>query len=156
MAKPNPEATKLNLGCGPDFRDDWENIDLWDYDPRVVVVDLEKATLPYKDSSIDEVRATHVLEHVWNYAELLNECHRVLKKDGFIYIEVPQFPSSDAVKDPTHVRFFVPETFWYFSKYLSEGLFKMYKFKQWRIVELSSSYDNQQISVTMRPVKEEK
>lgn len=154
MAEFNPQASKLNIGCGPDIREGFENIDRWEFDPRVVAIDLEKANLPYGDNTIDEIRATHVLEHIWNYIELLNECHRVLKKGCEMYIEVPYFPHPDSVKDPTHVRFFVPETFMYFTHYLDQGLFGMYKFKKWKLVHLAPSVGGEQICAILSPEKE--
>lgn len=144
---------KINLGCGPDIREGWENLDKWAFDPAVKAVDLEEAKLPYPNDSADEMRATHVLEHVFNFPALLNECHRVLAPGGIIYIEVPKFPHNDSVKDPTHVRFFVEETFLYFTKYLQEGIFKMYEFKPWKLLEMHSDYADRQISVRMEVIK---
>ena len=44
----------------------------------------------------------------------MNEVHRVLGEKGMVRIEVPVFPFWKAIADPTHVSFFVPETFDYF------------------------------------------
>ena len=47
--------------------------------------------LPFPDNSIDLIYAEHVLEH-FNYrdlANLLKDCHRVLKPDGIFSVTVP-------------------------------------------------------------------
>lgn len=46
----------------------------------------EEGTIPVSDSFADLVLSTQVLEHVDDPIIYLNECHRVLKKDGFLII----------------------------------------------------------------------
>jgi len=146
------EDLKLNIGCGPTILDGWVNIDKFPMSDQVVVIDLEKGKLPYKDNSVLEIRATHVLEHIWNLQPLLNECWRVLKPEGAMYVEVPCFPHPDCAKDPDHKRFFTAETFWgYFDRYLAEGLFPMYGYKRWKVLNLTES--SSQINVLMKPAK---
>lgn len=146
---------KLNLGCGSNLENTnngWINIDKYPLYGSVVKMDLEQAKLPYEDDSVEEIRATHVLEHIWNYKELLNECWRVLNKDGFIYIEVPKFPHPDSVKDPDHKRFFVEETFTgYFSNYPIANQFLQYQIKPWDVKEIYS--EDSFIRVIMVPHK---
>ena len=71
--------------------------------------------LPFGDDSIDEIHASHFLEHVSELVELMDECFRVLKSGGIMSIVVPYALSHTAFQDPYHVRFFVPESFWYFT-----------------------------------------
>lgn len=143
--------TKLNLGCGSDIRDEneWDNYDCNPLSKRVIKIDLEIENLPHVDSSIEEIAAIDFLEHIVNLKHVLNECHRVLKSDGELYIEVPRFPHEDSVKDPTHVRFFVPETFKYISDY--ERACDMYGFKRWEITYLFTAENR--IKVKLRPIK---
>ena len=72
--------------------------------------------LPFKDGAFGKVRMLHVLEHIPRefLVQTVNECHRVAELQGELEIEVPIFPSDDAMADPTHVSFFVPRTFDYF------------------------------------------
>lgn len=146
---------KLNLGCGPDHIDGWENIDKFKFNGETVVIDLEKCKLPYPDNSVMEIKAFHILEHLHNWLKLMNECHRVLAPNCVMEIKVPRFPSDDAVKDPTHVSFFVPETFLYLTVYLAQGLFKMYKIKHWDLVCPVRSTETQ-MHATLKACKEEK
>ncbi len=55
---------KLNLGCGEEVLDGWENYDLYSEDKRVKKLDLTKLPLPFEDNSVDAIRLFHVLEHL--------------------------------------------------------------------------------------------
>ena len=83
---------KLNLGCGCDVREGWLNIDVRRTHPRVLVLDLERELLrPFPDESVDEILAKDFIEHLsWRVVEaFLRDCHRVLKRGGRMYIQVP-------------------------------------------------------------------
>jgi len=82
----------------------------------VMNLDDPNFKFPFGDDTVDEIRAFHILEHIHNIYPLLDECHRVLKAGGFMYIVVPKFPEGCATVDPTHVRFMTPENFHYFSR----------------------------------------
>lgn len=53
-----------------------------------ILADLEKP-LPIPDASYDAVLLINVLEHVFEYRALLNECARVVRPGGAIVIVVP-------------------------------------------------------------------
>lgn len=78
-----------------------------------VAHDLERTPLPWADGEFDLILASHVLEHVVNYLPLLRDLHRILKPGGILVVKVPEFPCRAAVADPTHVRYFVPESFFH-------------------------------------------
>lgn len=74
---------KLNLGGGSIEIDGWVNIDRKN--------GQEAYPLPHADNSVDEIRASHILEH-FCYADtqaVLNEWCRVLKPGGRIRVAVP-------------------------------------------------------------------
>lgn len=84
---------KLNLGSGDDYIDGYINVDLYaeKADER-----FDVATLPYDDNTVDEIRAYHVIEH-FDYMAVqyvLKEWLRVLKPNGKIKIETPDFLES--------------------------------------------------------------
>lgn len=107
--------TLVNLGSGYDYIDKWINVDKEKKFNPDKVIDLEKAKLPFEDNSVDIVRACHILEHIKNYIGLMAEINRILKPNGVLYIKVPEFPCGASVADPTHVNFFVPESFYMFT-----------------------------------------
>lgn len=81
---PAPVAplVKLNLGCGTNKLDGWQNFD--------AEIDIARP-LPFADASADRIFAEHVVEHV-DYRQALAffaECRRVLKPGGVIRIAVP-------------------------------------------------------------------
>lgn len=63
------------------------NLDLFDYAPVDIVCDIHR--LPVKDSSLDKIFLIAVLEHIKNPITVLNECARVLKKNGKIFVDIP-------------------------------------------------------------------
>ena len=139
---------KLNLGAGNKPLIGYENYDI---NPKQGVkrIDLETDKLPHEENSVDEILMEHTLEHIGNIKHVMNECHRVLKPGGQLMVEVPRFPHEDSVKDPTHVRFFVPETFKYFEY---DKTTEMYGFERWRVVNLNDTTEHV-IKVILRPEK---
>lgn len=72
---------------------------------------------PVVDGGVTSIRASHVMEHVPAGAEriaVFNEAHRVLAPGGTFEIIVPLFPSWQAMADPTHVSYWVEQSFAYF------------------------------------------
>lgn len=106
--------SKINLGCGKDHKKGYINIDISSQVKPDKVVDLEKAKLPFKDDSVEEIISNHVLEHINNFVPLMHELHRICKEGAIIKIRVPFYNSPEQYTDPTHVRFFSPFTFNYF------------------------------------------
>lgn len=81
---------KLNIGCARYPMEGYINIDKNPQAHADFVWDVRKG-LPYGDSSIDEINASHVLEHL-SYDEamdFLDESYRVLKPGHQINIVVP-------------------------------------------------------------------
>ncbi len=81
------EGVALNLGGGADDHDGFVNVDLGRYPNVHIVADLQ--SIPYRDSSVGLVVSNSVLEHIYDYATVVSEIHRVLRPGGFIYLCVP-------------------------------------------------------------------
>lgn len=45
--------------------------------------------LPFKDGTFDLITGIRVLKYSQNWSEILNECYRILKKDGVLTFEMP-------------------------------------------------------------------
>ncbi len=110
------ENMRLNLGCGRNAIPDWINIDSVALPGVDLVVDMEKATLPFEDNSIAEFHASHFLEHIHNSLPLMQELHRIAKPDALATFRVPYGTSDDADEDPTHVRRYYWRSWGYFSQ----------------------------------------
>lgn len=85
--------TKLNLGCGPDRREGWINLD---GNPKVgpdICMNLEKESLLdyFRESMVDHVMAFDVLEHLPHYVavETLRHIFTILKPGGTLELRVP-------------------------------------------------------------------
>ncbi len=80
---------KLHLGCGPNHKSGWLNIDL--SHRADLKLDLREK-LPFPDNSFSIIYNEHFFEHV-DYpgpaAEFLRDCLRILKPGGVIRIGVP-------------------------------------------------------------------
>jgi len=84
---------RLNLGCGNDIMPGWVNIDAYN-DQADVKANIEK--LPYGNDTVDEILASHVIEHFHFMAgfDVLLEWKRVLKPGGKLIVETPDFLAS--------------------------------------------------------------
>lgn len=123
---------KLDLGCGKNTREGYEGVDLWEPTAKHKL-DLCKFPWPWADSSVDALHTSHFLEHVaarnveaadttdprYLGRDMLNcimdEAWRILRPGGEFKIIVPNARSNRAFQDPTHRRFWVAETFYYFN-----------------------------------------
>jgi ubiquinone/menaquinone biosynthesis C-methylase UbiE len=125
----------LDIGCGPEIskyksnnpKDKVIGLDKFHVSGADVIADLE-CTLPFKDNSFDVVNASHVLEHIENFFELLSEIYRILKPNGTLKIKAPYFSSPHAFTNPTHKRFFTYTTFEFFEEKYEENQYCKGKF----------------------------
>ncbi len=101
--------------------------------------DIEEEPLPFDNDSFDIIICNQVLEHLKKIHFLMDECHRVLKKDGLFVVSVPNLAALHnrlllfVGKQPTtlqvfseHVRGFAPDAF---KSYLTfNNLFKLIRY----------------------------
>lgn len=142
VAAASSAALKLDLGCGQNPKEGFEGVDVLGGQAKHVC-DLFQYPWPFASDSVDEIHASHLLEHIpareveprdlvsggavgnVSNAErfvgqdmlfaFMDECYRIMKKDAWMTAIVPSGRSSRAFWDPTHRRFFMQETFLYFS-----------------------------------------
>ncbi len=76
--------------------------------PRVEMVQGNLAALPFEDASVDVVVNFQVIEHLWDQAQFLRECLRVLRPGGELLISTPNritfSPGRDTPLNPFHTR----------------------------------------------------
>lgn len=102
---------KLNLGCGNNTHEGYINLDFLEGPGVDRVHDLNTFPYPFEDNSFDEIRASHVLEHLTaDWYLIMNELYRILKPTGHIKIMVPHFTNSSAYK-PFHRKYFDSRSF---------------------------------------------
>ena len=112
----NENLLKLNLGCGNNFVEGYQNIDFspnvllskikwlkWVFfklriinevefsfwNKRTIFKDIRK--LKYSNNSISHIYTSHTLEHIffWEAEEVLKDCYRMLIPKGIIRIALP-------------------------------------------------------------------
>lgn len=86
--------TKLHLGCGTKHLEGHTNIDIR-YLPGVDEVNNIRFLRNYKENSVDEIYACHVLEHFgrWEYKDVLKRWFEILKPEGKLRLAIPNFSS---------------------------------------------------------------
>ncbi len=85
-----------NLGCGNQYFEstkyiDWKNLDLNDRDGKIdIECDVSKK-LPFDNETFDIMVASHIVEHIEMsiVKDVIKDWMRCLKKDGTLYITVP-------------------------------------------------------------------
>jgi SAM-dependent methyltransferase len=103
---------KLNLGsCDREFPG-YTSVDICP--PADIIADLARPW-PWEDSSIDEIRAYDIIEHLPNKQHTMNEAWRVLRPGGRFDIDVPTTDGRGAWQDPTHVSYWNRNSFLYYT-----------------------------------------
>lgn len=99
---------KLNLGCGGRPLTGYINVDFdslskikkrypkKNFNKKIIIKNYNIFNLPFKDSSIDLIRADSLIEHLTFTEEkkFFFEIQRVLKKNGKLVLSTPDFEST--------------------------------------------------------------
>ncbi len=88
------KVIKLHLGCGPNVKIDYINIDKYVseiFAQEFNVKDYNVLNLPFADHTVSEILAEHLVEHLSfsEESEFFQECFRLLVSGGSLKIEVP-------------------------------------------------------------------
>ena len=127
---------------------DWVNVDHFPMPGIDKVFDLFAYPWPLDDNCAEEIWCSHIIEHIphevrpaapydsydtpfmarWQELASLDgffaffaECYRILKPGGKLTIHAPYAWSMEAMQDPTHTRYIVPQTFHYLTAGASSG-----------------------------------
>lgn len=95
----------INIGCGKTRIPGSIGVDRVPINDYVDIIhDLSSVPYPFPDSSADEIHFYHVLEHLPDPVQKLEDIHRILKPGGILHMRVPHFSSMGAFSDMTHLR----------------------------------------------------
>lgn len=120
---------KLDIGCGSRKQEGFEGVDQFPFEGVDHVFDLNEKW-PFEDGSVDEIYASHVIEHFTGQqrVHIMNEMYRVMKVGAKATIITPHWASCRAYGDPTHQWPPVSE-FWFY--YLS---------REWRVTQKNAPH----------------
>lgn len=113
------DILKLNVGCGRNILQGWKNLDHVALEGVDIVADIDQcknSPIPLDDESVDEFLLSHVIEHLNNPLDLMQELHRIATPNAVALIRTPYGSSDDAFEDPTHFRQYFHGSFGYFSQ----------------------------------------
>ena len=103
---------RLNLGACDRAFPGFLSVDL--VPPADVIADLS-VRWPWEDSTVDEVRAHDLFEHLPSRVDTMNELHRVLKPGARAIVEVPSATKGAGfAQDPTRRHPWCMNSFQYF------------------------------------------
>jgi len=92
----------LDVGCGVNKYPGAIGIDRNSRTRADVLCDLDHFPYPFRDSSFDQLRAVHVIEHVSDVIRTIEEFHRLVRGGGTIHIVTPHYTDFSSFCDPTH------------------------------------------------------
>jgi hypothetical protein len=108
----------LNLGCGQNYleSDDeihWTNVDKNPNLKADAWFDLEDEKWNLKENFYDAAVLHHIVEHISNINQFMENLYRVLIPSGLVEIIAPYYTSKWAWGDPDHKRGITEDTFLY-------------------------------------------
>lgn len=110
---------KLNLGCANDMLQGWLNVDAHHFIPPAGCdfqqFDLRRPMWPWPESSVAEIRAVDIIEHLPDKIQTMNQCWRVLEPGGKLDIVVPTTDGPGAWQDPQHCSYWNRNSFLYYT-----------------------------------------
>jgi len=79
-----------------------------------IAFDLDTFPWPVEDGSVEMLLATDVFEHLkCDVQTWLDECWRILRRQGVLSMRLPAYDNPYSWRDPTHQRVFHQESFLY-------------------------------------------
>jgi SAM-dependent methyltransferase len=92
----------LDVGCGINKFPGSIGIDVNPNTRADILCNLDRYPYPFRDSSFDVLRATHVIEHVSDVVRTMEEFHRLVRNGGSVHIVTPHYTDFSSFCDPTH------------------------------------------------------
>lgn len=105
---------KLNLGCANILLPDFVNVDVGP--PADTIADLS-LLWPWETSSVTQVIAHDIIEHVADRIHFMNELHRVMGNGARVEIITPNASrGAGYAQDPTHKSMWCLNSFQYYQE----------------------------------------
>jgi SAM-dependent methyltransferase len=121
IASQLPRPLQVDLGCGPSKPAGFIGLDSCPLPGVDIVADLQKP-FPFRDDSVDVVRAHDTIEHLRDPIHTMNEIWRICRPGGLVDIRVPSTDGRGAFQDPTHISYWNINSFKYYTNDYPEYL----------------------------------
>ena len=142
----------LGAGIGWVKQPNQQLLDIRSFEGIDHVVDLNITPWKFEDNSFDSIIAIHLIEHLDNLISFMDECHRILRPSGELYIETPIAGGDPDLEfaDPTHIRCYRPHTF--VNYFTGSGISKFgYTDKCWGSLHIEQK--NSVMIIHLMPIK---
>lgn len=128
---------KINLGAGNHIEEGFVNHDLKKHRPEIDVAwDLNVLPWPWEDETADQICSMTVFEHLdIDLVAALDECWRILRPGGILYVKLPNAYDAEQWADPTHRRVFTLNTFKFFDITKQRKTTDFYTDRLWYILD---------------------
>ncbi|MCZ6602215.1 MAG: methyltransferase domain-containing protein [Planctomycetota bacterium] len=105
------EGAILDLGCGLKKAEGAVGVDRDPLRHPDVLHDLNVVPWPLPDDGFDRILCRHILEHLRDVDQTVQEIHRVARPGAHVVIVTPHFSSVNSWDDPTHLHHFSSAAF---------------------------------------------
>ncbi len=124
----------VNLGCGNMRLTDCINVDFRDTESADTVHDLTVFPWPFEDEQFGNAIASDIIEHILYVVPFLDECWRIIKPGGQLFIRTTNFQTEQSYRDPTHLHYFTLKSFDFFDPDTSTGeKYPQYSDRKWQV-----------------------
>ena len=119
----------LDLGCGPFSKKPGSiGVDINPAPHVDLIHDLNEFPYPFENDQFEHIEMSHILEHVKDPAQMMNEVHRIACSDATIRLITPHYTSQLSYGDLTHYHHFGYVTF---TTLCNSGKFQIKRHKIW-------------------------
>ena len=98
---------------------------------------LEEVPYPFPTESFDKIYTSHIIEHLDNLFNVLDQLNRILKDDGVLIIRVPHANLAFNWSHPTHKRLYTSRSL----SYLEESGDEKYTKYLWKIKKIELRFN---------------
>jgi len=110
---------------------------------NILIKEMDMHSLDFSDESFDAVWCRHTLEHSFSPLQVLAECNRVLKKNGYLFCTIPPVPQPP---EPYHGHFHqIPD-------YQLQYLLEMCNFEIINLKNINFSYKSENDNAEIRSI----
>jgi ubiquinone/menaquinone biosynthesis C-methylase UbiE len=103
---------KIQFGAGKRKLKGFVNVDVDNRFNPEILWDMNKFPYPFKNNSAEKIICEMTLEHINEPTRAIDEFHRIINKQGYIYILVPHFSHHGSHLAEWHISVFNTDYFW--------------------------------------------